>query len=143
MLLLKCEARRRGSCGFSFCPEYAMPRSPKKPCSCPGCPKLTYGMYCDVHKRLMDSRYNKSLRNKDASAFYHSAEWKHLRQNYLIEHPFCMECWKAGRLTKATVVDHIVPIKQGGPAMDESNLQSLCASCHGSKSIREGSRFGQ
>ena len=119
-----------------------MPYKPKKPCAYPGCPRLTYGRYCAEHKKLMDVRYESRLRDKGAAAFYHSKEWKHLRQNYLIEHPFCMECWKNGKLTKATVVDHIVPIKQGGVALDESNLQALCASCHGSKSIREGSRFG-
>ena len=119
-----------------------MPYKPKKPCAYPGCPNLTSGRYCDAHKKLTDAQYDMRFRDNDARAFYHSREWKHLRQNYLIEHPFCMECWKNGKLTKATVVDHIVPIKQGGVALDESNLQSLCASCHGSKSISEGSRYG-
>ena len=119
-----------------------MPYKPKKPCAYPGCPNLTSGRYCDAHKKLTDAQYDMRFRDNDARAFYHSHEWKHLRQNYLIEHPFCMECWKKGKLTRATVVDHIVPIKQGGPELDESNLQALCASCHGSKSIREGSRFG-
>ena len=119
-----------------------MPRTPRKPCSYQGCPNLTYDRYCDVHKRLMDAKYDRHLRDKDAVAFYHSQVWRRLRQNFLIEHPFCMECWKSGKLTEATVVDHIIPIKKGGSALDEGNLQSLCASCHGSKSIWEGSRFG-
>ena len=119
-----------------------MPRKPMKPCRYPGCPNLTEGTYCTEHKRLMDARYDARCRDRGAADFYHSREWKHLRQNYLIEHPFCVECWGKGKLTKADVVDHIIPIKQGGPALEESNLQALCASCHGRKSIREGSRFG-
>ena len=118
-----------------------MPYKPKHPCSYPGCPELTNERYCPKHKKLTNAQYDAGLRNHDAAEFYHSREWKSLRQDYLIEHPFCVECSKNGKLTKATVVDHIVPIRQGGPALDERNLQALCASCHGSKSIREGSRY--
>lgn len=119
-----------------------MPRRPPKPCSYPGCPKLTNERYCPEHKKLMNAQYDMRLRDRGAAEFYHSREWRRLRQNYLIEHPFCVECRKAGKLTKATVVDHVTPIRQGGPDLDENNLQALCASCHGSKSISEGSRFG-
>ena len=119
-----------------------MPYKPLKPCAYPGCPNLTNERYCPQHKKLTDAQYDARLRDREARAFYTSKEWKHLRQNFLIENPFCEECRKNGRLTKATVVDHIIPIKQGGPALDENNLQALCASCHGSKSIKEGSRFG-
>ena len=90
----------------------------------------------------MNAQYDARLRDRGAAGFYHSQEWRKLRQSFLAEHPFCEKCRKSGRLTKATVVDHIIPIKQGGPALDESNLQALCAACHGEKSIREGSRFG-
>ena len=120
-----------------------MPYKPKHPCSYPGCPELTSERYCPKHKKLVNAQYDTRLRDHGAAEFYHSQEWKRLRQDYLIEHPFCVECRKNGKLTKATVVDHIVPIRQGGPALDESNLQALCASCHGSKSIIEDSRFGR
>jgi 5-methylcytosine-specific restriction endonuclease McrA len=45
-------------------------------------------------------------------------------------------------MTPAAMVDHIVPIRQGGAALDMNNLQSLCWSCHCAKSIKEGIRFG-
>ncbi|NBK26432.1 MAG: HNH endonuclease [Spirochaetia bacterium] len=118
-----------------------MPYRPKRPCSYPGCPRLTDGRYCEEHKKLMDARYDSKLRNKGGAEFYHSKAWRRKRQDFLIENPFCVECRKHGRLTKATIVDHIVPIMMGGPVLDDSNLQSLCASCHGRKSIEEGSRF--
>ena len=33
----------------------------------------------------------------------------------------------------ATMVDHIVPIADGGEKLDEDNLQSLCQDCHARK----------
>ena len=120
-----------------------MPYKPKRPCSYPGCPNLTDGRYCPEHKRLMEKQYDKYYRSKESAAFYRSTAWKKMRANYIIEHPFCVECQRYGKLTKATVVDHIIPIRMGGPQLEESNLQSLCAPCHTRKSIREGSRFGK
>ena len=45
----------------------------------------------------------------------------------------CEQCEKDGRLTRATMVDHIVELKDGGAAISESNVQSLCWKCHGVK----------
>lgn len=69
--------------------------------------------------------------------FYTSRAWKRLRVVVLREHPFCVECLKQKRYTPATVVDHIVPINQGGAPLDEANLQPLCSSCHNKKSATE------
>lgn len=35
-------------------------------------------------------------------------------------------------MTAASVVDHIVPVSQGGEFWDEANWQPLCATCHNS-----------
>ena len=120
-----------------------MPQKPKKPCAYQGCPNLTSGRYCEEHQKLANKQYDRWIRNKESAAFYHSSEWRHKRENFLVEHPFCEECRKYGRLTKAVVVDHIIPLRQGGEPFDDGNLQSLCSSCHSSKSIKEGSRFGR
>lgn len=120
-----------------------MPYRPKKPCSYPGCPRLTDERYCPEHKKLLEKQYDTYRRSKESAEFYHSSMWRKKRANYLIEHPFCVECQRNGKLTKATVVDHIIPIRMGGDLLDESNLQALCTSCHTRKSIREGSRFGK
>jgi 5-methylcytosine-specific restriction protein A len=40
-------------------------------------------------------------------------------------------------LQPANVVDHIVPVKQGGERFDRSNLQSLCVPCHNAKTASE------
>ena len=42
----------------------------------------------------------------------------------------CRACHKAGRLE----VDHVIPVVQGGAWWDTEGLQSLCRSCHFSKS---------
>ena len=115
-----------------------MPYKPKKPCAYPGCPELVHERYCEKHKQVADKQYNQFQRNKQAQAFYESAAWRRLRRIKLEMNPICEECKKG----KATTADHIVPIKQDGAALDINNLQSLCGSCHGKKSIKEGSRFG-
>lgn len=116
-----------------------MPNKPLRPCSYPGCPKLTSGKYCDEHRKRRDSEYSKFNRDKESVSFYKSKEWKELRNYFLSKHPLCMECLKANKLVPARIVDHIVPIKKGGAALDPSNLQSLCWSCHTTKSNNEGS----
>ena len=120
-----------------------MPRKPKIPCAYPGCPELVDGTYCEKHKKKRDSEYNKYSRDEFSKFFYKSKEWIILRAEQLKLHPFCEECLKQGKVKRAKIVDHIIPIKQGGAKLDLANLQSLCWSCHSRKSIEEGSRFGK
>ena len=120
-----------------------MPRKPKKPCAYPGCPALVDGYYCEEHKKLTDKLYNRYTRDDFSKNFYNSMAWRMARKRHLNNSPFCVECLKVGKATKATMVDHIIPIKQGGDTFSPDNLQSLCWSCHGRKSIEEGSRFGK
>jgi len=120
-----------------------MPRKPKHPCSYPGCPNLTDERYCTEHKKKTDASYNRYQRDEDSQSFYNSYTWKEVRRRQLDAVPYCEECLRSGRLTKATMVDHRVPIKDGGERYAHSNLQSLCWSCHSRKSIHEGSRFGR
>lgn len=74
------------------------------------------------------------------AAFYHSVEWKRVRNLQLMQHPICQECERQGKVTPATVVDHIKPINEGGERLDQRNLQSLCETCHNKKSAKEGRR---
>lgn len=66
--------------------------------------------------------------------FYNTPTWRRFRLVYIAIHPLCRLCETNGRITRATVVDHITPINQGGAKFDERNLQPLCASCHNAKS---------
>lgn len=60
-----------------------------------------------------------------------------MRAVKLRHNPLCEECLRHGRITLATLVDHIVPIKKGGACLDMDNLQSMCDSCHNRKTAKE------
>jgi len=79
----------------------------------------------------------KAWSKAEDAAFYHTTAWRKLREYFLQDHVFCVECERKGRKIPATVVDHIQPISQGGEKLDESNLRAMCARCHNSKSARE------
>jgi len=116
-----------------------MPFKPKKPCAFPLCAELTHDRYCERHKRVVDKQYNSHERDKAAASFYSKdARWLAIRKKKLQATPTCEEC----KFEKATTVDHIKPISQGGDKYDWNNLQSMCRRCHSSKSAREGSRWG-
>lgn len=119
-----------------------MPYKPKKPCRHPGCPELTNEVFCEKHKKEDNRVYNLYKRDELSRTFYKTAIWKATREKKLHINPFCEECQKIGKFIKGKIVDHIIPIKQGGAPYDLENLQTLCWSCHSRKSIEEGSRFG-
>ena len=105
-----------------------MPYRPSVPCKHPGRPKLvTYGTgpYCSVHEPL-----HRGDRDSASKCGY-SSRWQKARKKFLRNHPLCVECQKQGRLTEATVVDHIT-LHRGDQKLfwDESNWQPLCKPCH-------------
>jgi 5-methylcytosine-specific restriction protein A len=63
--------------------------------------------------------------------------WRRRRDYYLRAHPICSV--DGCRLLSA-VVDHIVPIAEGGAELDESNWQAMCRRCHQEKSTRDAIR---
>lgn len=107
-----------------------MPRRPSKPCKQNGCPNLVpYGhKYCDNHKA------NYQLDTKSTKAKGYNAQWNKERLRYLKVHPLCVQCKVKGRLTKATVVDHITPHRGDQDLFwNRTNWQALCKSCHDRK----------
>lgn len=75
-----------------------VPRSPKKPCAYPSCPRLTDRRFCPEHEKLDRDRYNKYERSPDVNRKYGRA-WKRIRDRYAAAHPLCEQCLKEGRLT--------------------------------------------
>jgi len=66
--------------------------------------------------------------------------WQKLRKRILERDcGLCCLCAKAGKVTLAVDVDHIVNKADGGDDR-ESNLQSLCRQCHREKTARESAR---
>ena len=107
-----------------------MPRKPRRPCGVTGCPNLAVdgGMYCQEHAKKRQRDYDRYKRPSDYGNRY-GREWKRIRARYVLRHPLCERCLKEGRLTSVEEVHHILPISQGGDHR-ESNLMSLCQSCH-------------
>ena len=107
-----------------------MPRTPRRPCRFPGCPNLCdSGVYCRDHRQYSTDHVRGS-----ADARGYNAEWRRARKAFLQKHPLCAECRKNGKLTPATVVDHIIPHRGDRKLFwDENNWQPLCKGCHDQK----------
>ena len=119
-----------------------MPRSAPTPCRYPGCQMvLAVPGYCDAHRPVIHHDYGRARRRFDPEVdFYRSGQWRSVRANFLLENPLCVICLGAERYVPAIVVDHILPIKDGGGRFDAANLQSLCVSCHNRKTARESAQ---
>ncbi len=114
-----------------------MPKKPMKPCAYPGCPNLCEGQYCELHAGQARS-YDKGSRRPDKNRKYGRA-WKRIRDRYARLHPLCERCLKEGRITPMEEVHHILPVNRGG-GNEETNLMSLCRSCHEKVHIELGDR---
>ncbi|MGC7561347.1 HNH endonuclease [Pasteurella sp. PK-2025] len=72
-------------------------------------------------------------KRKDWHFLYSRKAWKQLRLDHLAKEPLCVFCMRDGKLTPATVVDHIKAHKGDlNLFFDENNLQSLCKLHHDS-----------
>lgn len=113
-----------------------MPARPGRPCAHPGCSAIVRGgSRCNAHRLppRPDQRPSAARRGYDS-------EWQRKRKMYLTAHPWCVDPFDIHfDLVAAVVVDHIVPLSQGGKD-DETNYQSLCRTCNNKKTARDGSR---
>lgn len=127
-------------------------------CAYPGChsPVTRGERFCDRHKEVGEKRdasllaqakkrrdaRRRELKGTTAQRGY-GARWQALRKRFILQHPYCEQCLKEGRITPATDVDHIKPHK-GCPRLlfDENNLQALCHECHSRKTATEDGGFG-
>jgi len=107
-----------------------VPMKPKRPCRYSGCPKLTdhKSGYCEDHRKMMQRHYDHFARGYDNHRRY-DENWRRIRNRYIASHPLCERCQSLGRFAEAKLVHHIKPLAEGG-THEESNLQSLCVSCH-------------
>jgi 5-methylcytosine-specific restriction enzyme A len=104
-----------------------MPIAPGRVC---GCGRIVAaGARCATCAAIRDVR-----RGTSAGRGY-DARWRRLRAWHLTRRPLCAWCERAGRVTRATLVDHLVPITGSGDPrrLDPTNLQSLCRDCHARK----------
>lgn len=107
-----------------------MPTTPKRPCRYPGCSDLCEtGVFCKDHAMYATDHVRGNARERG-----YDTHWRRARGLFLRQNPLCVECQRNGKLTPATVVDHIVP-HRGDKALfwDKQNWQPLCKSCHDRK----------
>lgn len=69
-----------------------------------------------------------------------TTKWRKARADFLAKNPLCRECSQRGRTKIATIVDHIVPIADGGSMWSRSNWQPLCGTCSDAKTAQENVR---
>lgn len=73
-----------------------------------------------------------------ATARGYTYRWERERLRFLEEHPLCGYCERDGRVTAATVLDHIEP-HRGDMVLfwQRSNWQPLCKPCHDGEKKRQ------
>ncbi len=99
--------------------------------------------YCEAHRPLVHRDYGRARRGFDGEVrFYQSSPWRAVRAAFLRSHPLCAACAAVGGSVAARVVDHVVPLKDGGARFAANNLQALCVSCHNRKSATERAARG-
>lgn len=63
--------------------------------------------------------------------WYNTAAWKRLRVAALKNSPICKFCEERGRVTEATIADHITPHRGKSELFfDIKNIHGLCKPCH-------------
>ena len=61
--------------------------------------------------------------------WYCTAGWQRRRVHQLMIEPLCRLCLEAGRVTPATVADHVTPHRGDYNAFRLGQLRSLCPEC--------------
>ena len=76
--------------------------------------------------------------------WYNTARWKRLRKWQLAKEPLCHMCKEVALVREATIADHKDPHKGDiEKFFNSDNLQSLCVSCHNSKTAKQDGGFGK
>lgn len=106
-----------------------------RPCKHPGCRQISaYKGYCEQHKA-------------DGVPWAQSADKRLFRGRKLQkerkilfdDQPLCVMCEAEGRVSVATIRDHIIPLAEGGRDVRE-NTQGVCSACHEAKTKDESKR---
>ena len=113
-----------------------MPNAPLRYCVVNGCPNKVPRGRCITHQLPAWQSPN-----REPTKRIRGRELQRRRQRLFAEHPFCVLCERDGKLTLATIRDHIIPLAEGG-SDDESNVQALC-SLHNELKRREEARRGR
>lgn len=107
-----------------------MPGRPRRRCTTPYCPNpaLPRGR-CARCEADRDAAYERA-----GKAIYNTERWRRLTRRLIDERVICQRHTCRAR---ATDVDHVVAITDGGDPWDELNLEVLCHPHHSEKTARE------
>lgn len=119
-----------------------MPPAAPRPCTYPGCAALVRSGRCEKHpkpKGWQDDTAAKlyDRRRGSAASRGYDSRWRRIRNAYIASEPLCEWCRFEGRVVRAEIVDHIIPLNHGGTI--SGPVQSLCRSHHLAKSLTDGS----
>lgn len=115
-----------------------MPQAAKKICTHPGCYTITTESRCEKHRA---QQHRGTTKNRSGDPFYGTAAWKRIREARRRANPLCQECEGKGLVRAMHAVDHIkARCDYPELELDYDNTQSLCETCHNSKTARERKR---
>lgn len=112
-----------------------MPRAALTPCLHHGCPTLVHGGRCDRHGGVR-APWKPSVGQRPRLS---GRRLQEERARLFQREPLCRQCATEGRVSVATIRDHIVPWAEGGTDV-RSNLQPLCRECSDKKTHEEARR---
>jgi 5-methylcytosine-specific restriction protein A len=89
------------------------------------------GSYCAVHEA--ERKREADRRRPNAAQRGYDSKWQRYALSFLRVHPLCFGYPPGlhGDVPPfSQVVDHILPMEDGGGQYDRGNLQALCVRCH-------------
>jgi len=106
-----------------------MSQKPLKFCRARNCNQTTRSRigYCDEHIKLSFG----FVKEKEKGNEYNTAAWRKYSRRFRDAARVCVGFMTCGG--GAEVVDHIIPVEQGGAFWDEANHQAMCNGCHNRK----------
>ena len=115
-----------------------MPTAPLRPCPAPRCKALVSSGRCAAHGG--PAATHRWDTDRPPVTRVRGRRLQALRARLFAAEPFCRAC-VAGRMTVATIRDHVIPLAEGGQD-NEENVQPLCQACSDAKTREESKRGG-
>ena len=92
-------------------------------------------------KRKLKGRKPQAGRLREPDARYHTKQWQRTRKLVLLRDAVCVLCERLGKLTPATVADHVIPVRmrdrEDDRFYDIETIRGLCTCCHARVSGRQ------
>lgn len=108
------------------------PRRARRPCSATECGNWAVDRgLCAGHARAReDDRGSASDRG-------YGARWRAIRERFLAENPWCLDCGRAAEVADHAPISRRELVAAGDPDPDDpSHLEPRCTSCHNSRTGR-------